>query len=122
MNLSEFDNKLVQIIDIEDTSFEGYAVFNNKEYNYHEYGRNEDSIQILNIMFYESYIKSIKEIKEFSNKYGNLEELICDSDLDFAVDALEYDNKIHNERIKLYLKDNANKFEDKELVNKIINN
>lgn len=122
MNLSKFDNKLVKIIDTEDTVFEGYAVFNDKEYNYHEYGRNEDSLQILNIMFYESYIKSVEEIKEFSDKYGNLEELICDNDLDFAIDALDYDNKIHNERIKLYLKDNIDKFKDKELINKIINN
>ena len=122
MNLSKFDNKLVKIIDTEDTIFEGYAVFNDKEYNYHEYGRNEDSLQILNIMFYESYIKSVEEIKEFSDKYGNLEELICDNDLDFAIDALDYDNKIHNERIKLYLKDNIDKFKDKELINKIINN
>lgn len=122
MNLSKFDNKLVKIIDTEDTVFEGYAVFNDKEYNYHEYGRNEDSLQILNIMFYESYIKSVEGIKEFSDKYGNLEELICDNDLDFAIDALDYDNKIHNERIKLYLKDNIDKFKDKELINKIINN
>ena len=122
MNLSKFNNKLVRIVDIEDTVFEGYSVFNDKEYNYHEYGRKEDSLQILNIMFYESYIKSVEEIKKFSDKYGNLEELICDNDLDFALDALDYENEIHNERIKLYLKDNIDKFEDKELVNKIINN
>lgn len=122
MKLSKFDNKLVKIVDIEDNNFEGYCEFNDKEYNYHEYGRDEDSLQILNIMFYESYIKQVEEIKEFSDKYGNLEELICDSDLDFAIDALDYDNKIHNDRIKLYLKDNIDKFEDKELINKIINN
>ena len=34
--------------------------FNDKEYNEHEFGRNEDSLQILNIIFYKSDIKKIK--------------------------------------------------------------
>ena len=120
MDLKKYDNKCVRIIDLDNKVFEGNCYYNDKEYNNHEYGRNEDSLQILNIMFYESDIKDIKEIKTFSNKeYGSLEELIIeDSDLDFIEDALDCDDQIHRDRLILCIKDNIDKFDDR--INKII--
>ena len=81
MNLKQYDNKCVKITDIDDNVFEGNSTFNDKEYNEHEYGRNEDSLQILNILFYESYIKDIEVLKELKNdEYSMLEELIVNSE------------------------------------------
>ncbi len=122
MNLMKYDNKCVRIIDLDNKVFEGNCYYNDKEYNNHEYGRNEDSLQILNIMFYESTTKDVKEIENLSNKeYGSLEEsIIADSDLDFIEDALDTDDQIHRDRLILCIKDNINKFDDR--INEIVGN
>lgn len=63
---------------------------------------NEDSLQILNISFYKSYIKSIEIIKGLKkDEYTMLEELIVDSDKDFLDDALDMCNEIEKERLML---------------------
>ena len=106
MTLKKYDNKCVRIIDTDDNVFEGNCIFNSKEYNEHEYGMNEDSLQILNISFYKSYIKSIEILKELrKDEYTMLEELIVDSDKDFLDDALDLCNEIEKERLMLCIKD-----------------
>lgn len=106
MTLKKYDNKCVRIIDTDDNVFEGNCIFNSKEYNEHEYGMNEDSLQILNISFYKSYIKSIEILKELKkDEYTMLEELIADSDKDFLDDALDMCNEIEKERLMLCIKD-----------------
>ena len=121
MNLKKYDSKLVKIIDNNDDVYEGICYYYDKEYNEFEYGRNEDSLKILNIIFFESNIKSIEEIENFTNpKYDNLELLIIDSDIDFIEDALELD-EIHTDRLIRCIKDNIEKFEDKERILEIIN-
>ena len=107
MNLKKYDNKCVRIIDTDDNIFEGNCIFNSKEYNEHEYGMNEDSLQILNISFYKSYIKSIEILKELrKDEYTMLEELIVDSDKDFIDDALDMCNEIEKERLMLCINNN----------------
>lgn len=102
MNLKKYDNKCVRIIDTDDNIFEGNCIFNSREYNEHEYGMNEDSLQILNISFYKSYIKSIEILKELrKDEYTMLEELIVNSDKDFLDDALDMCNEIEKERLML---------------------
>ena len=102
MNLKKYDNKCVRIIDTDDNIFEGNCIFNSKEYNEHEYGMSEDSLQILNISFYKSYIKSIEILKELKkDEYTMLEELIVNSDKDFLDDALDKCNEIEKERLML---------------------
>lgn len=106
MNLKKYDNKCVRIIDTDDNIFEGNCIYNSREYNEHEYGMNEDSLQILNISFYKSYIKSIEILKELrKDEYSMLEELIVDSDKDFLDDALDMCNEIEKERLMLCIKD-----------------
>ena len=62
----------------------------------------EDSLQILNISFYKSYIKSIEILKELKkDEYTMLEELIVNSDKDFLDDALDKCNEIEKERLML---------------------
>ena len=102
MNLKKYDNKCVRIIDTDDNIFEGNCIFNSKEYNEHEYGMNEDSLQILNISFYKSYIKSIEILKELKkDEYTMLEELIVNSDKDFLDDALDMCDEIEKERLMI---------------------
>lgn len=116
MSLKKYDEKCVRITDTNGDLFEGYSVFNDKEYNEHEYGRNEDSLQILNIIFYDSFIEKIEEIDSLSDKeYGNLEELIIESGIDFIEDALDYNEEVHNKRIMLCVKDHKDEFNKDEL-------
>ena len=120
MNLKKYDNKLVKIIDDTGTAFEGLCYFYDKEYNEHEYGRNEKSLKILNVIFFESTIKDVTIIDTFDDsKYGNLELLIIGSDTDFIQDALEYENEIHNDRLVRCINDNIEKL-DKEKILEII--
>ena len=121
MNLKKYDNKCVQITDRDNKIYEGNCYFNDREYNEHEYGRNEDSLQILNIIFYKSDIKKIKLIGKLSStEYGSLEELIIDSDIDFIEDALDSEDTVHIERLVRCIKDNIEKFENKEKIEKLI--
>ena len=121
MNLEKYDHKCVRIIDSEDKCFEGICEFNDKEYNEHEYGRCEDSLQILNILFYPSYIKHIEELDSLSStEYKDLEELIVDSDIDFIEDALDMCEKEQIDRLILCIKDHLDEFEDKEKIKEII--
>ena len=116
MNLKKYNEKYVRITDKNGDAFEGYSIFNDKEYNEHEYGRNEDSLQILNIIFYKSFIKKIEVLDSLSNKeYGNLEELIIESGIDFIEDSLDYGEEIHNERILLCVKDHKEEFEKEDI-------
>lgn len=121
MNLKKYDNKIVRIIDTENNCFEGICYYNSKEYTKHEYGIDEESLQILNIIFYKSSINKIEIIENFkSNEYSDLEKLIIDSDIDFIEDALDIDDKIHRDRLILCIKDNINKFKNKEEIEKLI--
>ena len=121
MNIKKYDNKCVKIIDTSNKIYEGICSYNSSEYNNHEYGKNEESIKILNIIFYKSDIKKIEINNNFSsNRYGNLELLIIDSGMDFIEDAIDYGEKIHNDRLILCIKDNLDKFNDKDEIIKII--
>ena len=48
MKLKKYDNKCVRILDIFGNEYEGNCVYNDREYNYHEFGRDEECLQILN--------------------------------------------------------------------------
>lgn len=103
MKLSKLDNKKVKLIDIEDIVFEGLATYDSSEYNYHEYGKDEESIDIGCMKFYKSIIKSIEEIDEFEKEYGEIEiEIAQDDDLIEEQLSYEDDNSI---RLKNYIKD-----------------
>ena len=122
MKLKKYDNKYVRITDIEDICYEGLCYYNDKEYNECEYGRNDDSLDILNIKFYNSCIKKVKILDNLSNnEYGNLEKLIIDDDIDFIEDALDTEDKIHIDRLILCIKDNINSFKDKDKIRKLLN-
>ena len=94
MNLKKYDNKLLKIIDTNNKVFEGYSLFNSKEYNFHEYGVNEDSIQILDYIFYKSNIKKVDIIKEkeFNKSYSQIELTALEEGLDSVNELLDSDN------------------------------
>ena len=103
MKLNKYDNKRVRIIDNFNDIFEGICTHNSREYNFHEFGVDEESLQLLNVIFYKSNIKKVKEIKEYGGKYSKLEEIIAeDKEEILNDDEIDEEYKI---RLRNYLKD-----------------
>ena len=105
MKLSKYDNKIVKIECTNGEIIEGICCYNSDEYNEHEFGRNEEGIQIENFLFYKSDIKKIKALDSFSGTYGLLEELIVKEGIDSTVDVLFSEDSEHVYRLLEYLYD-----------------
>ena len=105
MKLNKYDNKLVKIVTIDDEIFEGVADYNSKDYCYHEFGRDKECLQIVNVLFFDDYIKEIKIIDNFTTKYSKLEEFIVEDGIPAIIEAIEEDD-IYKERIIKFIKDN----------------
>ena len=117
MNLCKFDNKKVLLETIYGDTFEGISSSNSIDYNEHEYGVSEESIQMSHIMIYESQIKRIKIIKEFSCPYGELEEAVLEDGLDMVDEVFESEEDVSIYRLLSCIKDKINNCKDiKELI------
>ncbi len=102
MDLKILDNKLVRLVDTNDDVFEGYVCYNSPDYNDHEFGRNEECLQMIDILFYKNDIKEIKEIDSFSGPYSKFEELNVD-DVDLLDEVLTSEDEEHKMRMLNYL-------------------
>ena len=60
MKLSDYDNQTVRITLKDGMVFEGYSVHNSSDYDFHEFGRNEQSLQIDDWLFFRRDIKSVE--------------------------------------------------------------
>lgn len=119
MNIKKYDNKRVRLKDFLGDIYEGIAMHNSVDYNYHEYGVEEEGLQLGCFLFYKSQIKKIEEIKEFSNIYGKLEEEVLE-DPDLIEEIFEREEDIHIYRLLLCIEDNLNNLKEKEKLLKLI--
>ncbi len=92
MKLRDFDKKHVRITCDNGDVFEGICEYNNSEYNEVEFGRNEESLEILNFLFYKSDINRIEIIEQFSEPYGKIEEYYAREGID-CLDDVWYSNE-----------------------------
>ena len=124
MKLSKYDKKLVRITDKFNDIYEGICYYNSSDYNEHEYGVNEDSLEILQFSFYESIIKKVEEIDSI-DKYGYIEKLIIEDDIDFIEDVLYSEEEENIYRLLLCIEDNQDKIKEidelKVFLKKLIN-
>ena len=120
MNLRKFDNKRMRIKDIDDSVYEGLAEHSSIDYNYHEYGVEEESIEFGCFRFYKSTIKEAKEIKEYTDKYGLLEEEIFKEKMDLIDEQLEFEDE-NSIRLVRYLIDHKEQITFKEELNTFLN-
>ncbi|MBQ8957907.1 MAG: hypothetical protein IJ057_05330 [Bacteroidales bacterium] len=102
VRLKSFDNQCVRITDSDGCFFDGICSYNNADYNEHEFGRREGSLQIVNFLFYESDIKSIESLEEhtgpygkFLDPFGKLEEMNVEDGLDSILDVLYCEENEH---------------------------
>ena len=120
MNIKKYDNKRVRLKDFLGDIYEGIAMHNSADYNYHEYGVEEEGLQLGCVLFYKSQIKKIEEIKEFSNKYGKLEEVVVEDGIDLIEEIFSQEEDIHIYRLLLCIEDNLNNLKEKEKLLKLI--
>ena len=112
MKLSRYDNKRVRIDCIDGKIYEGICYYDSPDYCFHEFGREEEALEILYILFYKSDIKKITILKEFTEAYGEIEIMIAD-DMDLLEQTLECEENEHIYRLLLCL-------EERKLNNEII--
>lgn len=120
MKLEKYDNKCVRLIDTLDNIFEGIVTHNSSDYNYHEYARDEDSLQMGCIIFYKDDIKSIKEIDTFTSEYSKLEEMIVEDGICLIDEILYGEEDIHTIRLLKYINNNLDKIDYKEELKEML--
>ena len=106
MKLSGYDGRCVRILDRFGDTFDGVCTYNGAEYDEHEFGRAEESLQIESFLFYKSDIESVRVLEDeggafgrFRDPYGKLEELTVADGMDAIRDALESDEPEHVRRL-----------------------
>lgn len=115
MNLKRFDNKCIRLEDIFGDIYEGICQYNDREYNYHEYGEDEESLDLSNIFFYKSIIKKVTILKDgFKDKYGKLEEVVIESGTDLIEEVFEGEENISIYRLLFCIEDKIHSFKEKE--------
>lgn len=127
MNLKKYDRKHIQIIDNDGTVYEGIGNYNDCEYCYHEYGRNEECLDIFSFLFYKSDIKKIISLDnnntlygKFNEPYGEIEKIIAKEGTNWIEDALESEEDEHVYRLLLCIEDNGVNNEIINLLKKLI--
>jgi len=120
MNLKRYDNKCIRLVDGLGDIYEGVARHDSRDYNFHEYGKDEESIQMSHTIFFKSFIKKIEIIDSFSDKYGLLEESLLESGMDMVDEVLTSEDDISINRLLLCLEDkikSLSKSDRDELMN-----
>ncbi|MBR2577737.1 MAG: hypothetical protein IKE38_02285 [Erysipelotrichaceae bacterium] len=88
MKLSDYEGRKVRLICKDGGVYEGLAGHNSVDYNYHEYGVDEEGISISYFLFYKSDIEDIRIVDEFANPYGLIEELTISDGFDLVEQTL----------------------------------
>ena len=55
--LTMYDNRFIRLVDGLGDIYEGVAHYDSRDYNLHEYGKDEESIQMSHTIFLKSFIK-----------------------------------------------------------------
>ena len=95
-SLRRFDGKCVRITDSLGDVFEGGCDHLSPDYCMHEFGRDEEGLQMLNFIFYKDNIAAIEILEDrggpwgcFSGPYGTLELMNAADGKDFIDDVLD---------------------------------
>ena len=67
MNLKKYDDKCVQIKCVDGKTYEGICFYNSRDYCFHEFGRDEDCLQIMYTLFYQGDIEKIRSLENEIN-------------------------------------------------------
>ena len=113
MNLRKYDGKCVRIITVSGEVYEGIVSFDDKEYAFHEYGRNQEALHLTPIVFYKDDILSVISLEDvnglfghYSEKYGLLEKQCLEWGTDLIEEILDSEDDVQIIRMLTCMKDN----------------
>ena len=102
MRLDQFDGKCVRITDRHGDIFDGICSYNNADYDEHEFGIFEESLQIVYLVLYKSDIQSVESLEDhtgpygkFFDPYGKLEEMAAQDGIEYITELLFCEDKVH---------------------------
>ena len=127
MTLNEFDDKCVRITCKNGEVFEGICIYCNEEFNEVEYGRREESLDIVNVKFYKNCIKKVESLEDhkgpygrFSEEYGKFEEETVKDGTDSIEEVLFSEEDEHIYRLLAYLYKYEKELSYQDDISKII--
>ena len=89
MKLSKFDGQRVRVTTAWGDELDGICSHNSADYNFHEFGKDEEGLQFSALLLFKSDIKKIKRLKNgFPTPFGKLEELAAEDDADILEEVL----------------------------------
>ena len=110
MDLKQYDGQCVRVTDLAGEVFEAICDYNHEEYCEHEFGRYEDALQLVNFLFYNSDIQTVKSLEahngpygRFSASFGRIEELNTEEGIDCIYEQLFCEEDEHVSRLLTYL-------------------
>ena len=120
MRLSKFDGQCVQIEDSLGDLYEGYCSYNSAEYNEHEFGNDEEGLELPGMLFYKSDIRKVTSLEDhqgsygkFTSSYGKLEEIIVEDGIVMIDEVLYSEEPEHIYRLLLCMEDHLKSPDDK---------
>ena len=109
LDLRDYDGKCVRIVGTDGEVFEGNCEHFSEAYSEHEFGREEDGLQMIDFLFYRNDIKSIRSLEDqegpyghFSGPYSSLEVMNAE-DADLVDEVLLSEDDVHVLRMLNYL-------------------
>ena len=112
MELKSFDNKCVRILTASGEVYEGIVSYCGREYVLHEYGCNQEALQLTPMLFYKDDIVSVISLEDvdgpfghYSEKYGLLEKKCLEWGSDMIEEVLESEDDTQILRMLACMKD-----------------
>ena len=113
MDLESFNDKCVRLITTSGEVFEGIATYDDKEYAFHEYGRDQEALRITPILFYKDDILNVISLEDvdgpyghYSEKYGLLEKKCQEWGTDMIEEVFDSEDDTQKLRMMACMNDN----------------
>ncbi len=112
MELKRFDDKCVRILTASGESYEGIVSYCSREYVFHEYGVDQEAVNLTPMLVYQDDIVSIINLEDvdgpfghYSEKYGLLERKCLEWGTDMIEEVLESEDDTQILRMLACMKD-----------------
>ncbi len=112
MDLQQFDGKCVRIVTAWGEIFEGVVSYDDREYAFHEYGRDQEALRLTPILFFKNDIVSVISLEDvngpfghYSEKYGLLERKCLEWGTDMIEEVFDSEDDVQILRMLACLND-----------------
>ena len=120
MNLAKYDGKCVRIITTWGEVFEGVVSYDDREYAFHEYGRDQEALHLTPILLFKNDILNVISLEDvdgpfghYSEKYGLLEEKCLEWGTDMIDEVFESEDDVQILRMLACMNDHYQSLVDR---------